>query len=310
MSLNVVFMGTPEAAIPTLDALARSNHSVLAVMTSEDKPRGRGMNLQPTPIKQRALELNLPVMTVKTLRDQTVRDQVEGLKADLFVVTAFGFILPSQVLKMPPLGCVNVHFSMLPRWRGAAPVQWALLEGDDTTGVTIMQMDEGLDTGPIYSQVEESIREDDSAGTLESRLATRGAELLIDALGSIEAKDLTPIPQDDSLATTAPKLTSEDAHLDWTRPVRSLVNRIRAFNPRPGAWVKWRDMRLKIWTAEVTGEPSSAPPGEISVEREALFVNGGDGQLHLEEVQPEGKTRMSGAEFIRGFRPKSGERFV
>lgn len=310
MTLNVVFMGTPEAAIPTLDALVRSNHSVLAVVTSEDKPRGRGMNLQPTRIKKRALELNLPVMTVKTLRDQTVRDQLEGLNADLFVVTAFGFILPSQVLKIPPLGCVNVHFSMLPRWRGAAPVQWALLEGDDGTGVTIMQMDEGLDTGPIYSQAEESIREDDSAGTLESRLATRGAELLIDTLGSIEAKELTPIPQDDSLAATAPKLTSEDAHLDWSQPVRSLLNRIRAFDPRPGAWVKWRDMRLKIWTAGVTGESPSAPPGELRVERKGLFVNGANGQLHLEEVQPEGKTRMSGAAFIRGYRPKSGERFV
>lgn len=294
--------------MPSLVALLESNHDVVAVVTAPDRPRGRGMRIEPSPVKNKALEMGLSVLQPSTLWSDEFRETLTTLGADIFVVTAYGLILPGSVLNVPALGCVNVHFSLLPRFRGAAPVQWALIEGQDLTGVTIMQMDEGLDTGPILSQLSEPIREDDDAASLQNRLALRGSELLVETLDLIIEKAITPAPQDDSLATVAPKLSTDDAHTDWSLSATEIHNRVRAFSPRPGAWNKYRDGRLKIFRVAITDEPSGDPPGTLAVRDEELLAASGTTLVALREVQPEGKRPMTGSEFVRGYRPGDTER--
>lgn len=234
--------------------------------------------------------------------------------ADLFVVVAFGFILPKAVLEMPELGCINVHFSLLPLLRGAAPVQRALMEGHRRTGVTIMQLDEGMDTGPILAQLEVPIFDDDNAASLEERLAVSGAGLLLEVLGRVEKGEARPLPQDDSLATYAPKISAEDAHLDWSQPAEVLLNKVRGLTPRPGAWSMLNGKRLKIWTVAgaegPTEPPGASAPGTINVTDGQLLVQTGSGYIALTQVQPEGKARMSGPEFTRGYRPATGDRIL
>lgn len=302
-----MFLGTPAAAVPTLDALLASQHEVRAVATAPDRPKGRGMALAASPVKQRALAAGLAVLQPPTLRDHAAQEALAELDADVFVVCAYGLILPAAVLAMPPLGCVNVHFSLLPLLRGAAPVAGAILAGMAESGVTIMQMDPGLDTGPILLQAAEPIGPDDDTGSLEARLAVLGARLLLDALDRLESGDLAARPQDSNASTYAAKLTPEDARIDWGREAPSIVDRVRAFSPRPGAWTTMEGRRLKVWRARRAEEPVPGPAGTFAQGAAgALLVAAGDGALTLEEVQPEGGRRMSGAEFLRGRRGVGG----
>lgn len=308
MALRVVFLGTPEAAVPALDALLASHHEVAAVVTPPDRPRGRGMTVAPSAVKRRAREAGIEVVELAGLRSREAREQLADARADVFAVAAYGKIVPSEILEMPRLGWINLHFSLLPRLRGAAPVQWALIEGHTSTGVTVMRMDEGLDTGPVLAQREEPILHEDTAGTLEARLARVGADLLVEVLDRLEAGGLTPRTQDASEATFAPKLTPADARIDWSLSAAEIANRVRAFDPRPGAWGMLGGRRLKVWRARVSAERPAGPPGTLRLDAgEKMVVEVGGGRLLLEEVQPEGGRRMSAAEFIRGHRPKTGD---
>ncbi len=257
------------------------------------------MNLQPSEVKALAVRAGLRVLQPPTLRSEEAQAALREQSADVFVVVAYGLILPKAVLDIPPLGCINLHFSLLPRWRGAAPVQWALLEGDRSSGVTFMQMDPGLDTGPVLEMVEEPILPDDTSGTLADRLSTLGARLLPGILGRLE--EVTATPQPEEGVTYASKLTPEDAHIDWTMPAEAIHNRVRAFNPRPGAWTTLNGKRLKIWQADLAPQLSEAVPGTVTVDGEELVVDTGSERLRLRQVQPEGRARMTAADFVRGY---------
>lgn len=301
--MRVVFMGTPEAAVPALRAL-HERFEVSCVYTRRDKPRGRGLQLTPSPVKAAATELGLEIVQPKTLRGEA--DALSQRQPNAIAVVAYGMILPADVLAVATLGCVNVHFSLLPRWRGAAPVANAILAGDEHTGVTTMLMDEGLDTGPILHQFQTPIEPDDTTGILTERLAVIGADLLVRTLTELEAGKVAPTPQDDKLATLAPKLDPSDAELDPARPAVELERRIRAFAPSPGAFLWLRGQRLKVWSATcVAGE---GPSGTVVTEGDALSVQTGDGRLVLLEVQLEGRKRMSAEAFMRGHRLEAGER--
>jgi methionyl-tRNA formyltransferase len=313
VALRTAFFGTPDAAVPTLDALLGSPHEVLAVLTAPDRPRDRGMELKPSPVKERALAAGVPVLQPRTLRDEAVQAQLGHLGADVFVVCAYGLILPPAVLEATPHGCLNVHFSILPQLRGAAPVQWALIEGHERAGVTIMQMDPGLDTGPIVEIAETQVHPDDTAGSLEERLAHLGARLLVEVLGRLERGELTSRPQDDSRHTLAPKLSPADARIDWTSDTQSIIRRVRAFNPRPGAWTMVGGRRLKVWRARAVEQAQERPPGSIRAAEpplEGLLAGTGTTEVLLEEVQPEGSRRMPAADFLRGLRQGAEDRFT
>jgi methionyl-tRNA formyltransferase len=312
MPLRAVFFGTPAAAVPTLVRLRESSHEVLAVVTAPDRPKGRGMEVAASPVKEAALAAGLPVLQPPTLKDPAVQSELAALGADVFVVCAYGLILPRAVLETPRLGAVNVHFSLLPAYRGAAPVAWAVLDGRGVSGVTIMQMDPGLDTGPILEQAEEPVRPDDDTGALEGRLAEVGAMLLVSVLDRLEAGTVSPQPQDDSTSTYAAKLTPEAARIDWSEEAKPIARRIRAFSPRPGAWTTLGGRRLKVWRASVpeawstaagAAPPGPVPPGSVTAgPGGAMVVATGGGPLVLEEVQPEGGRRMAGSELLRGLR--------
>lgn len=297
--LRVVFMGTPEAAVPSLRAVAEA-FDVAAVYTRPDRPRGRGRRLEPSPVKVAAGALDLPVRQPDRLRDDA--DALRALAPDAIAVVAYGAILRPDVLALPRLGCVNVHFSLLPRWRGAAPVERAIIAGDERTGVTTMLMDEGLDTGPILRTEVTPIGDADTAGDLRESLAAMGAPLLVSTLRDLEAGTAEPVTQDEEGATTAPKLDPAEARLDpWREDAPLLARKVRAFNPAPGAFVLFRGKRLKIWRAH-------AADGTLMA---GAFDAGGigtpDGRLVLDEVQPEGKRRMDGEAFFRGYRPRTDD---
>lgn len=316
MSLSVAFFGTPAAAVASLDALLASHHRVVAVVTAPDRPRGRGMEVTPSPVKERALAAGLPVGQPRTLRDAAAQEELAALGADVFVVCAYGLLLPQAVLSTPRLGCINVHFSLLPLLRGAAPVAGAILAGLAETGVTIMRMDAGLDTGPMLDQVVEPIRPDDDTGALEARLAPVGGALLVSVLDRLEAGLVLSTPQDDAGSTYAAKLTPEQARIDWALDAGAIANRVRAFSPRPGAWTTLEGRRFKVWRATAVAGAAPEAGGGAAPEAGAgafgpgpggvLVASAGDGALVLAEVQPEGSRRMSGAEFLRGRRGAGG----
>ena len=295
---KIVFMGTPAFAVPTLQALA-ARYPVVGVVTQPARPAGRGQRLAESPIRQLARQIGLPVIQPARLREPEAMAQLAAWSPDLIVVAAFGQILKPAVLDLPVHGCVNVHASLLPRHRGAAPIPAALLAGDDETGVTIMQMDAGLDTGPMLARRAEPIRLDDTAQTLAERLAQLGAELLIETLPDYLAGRLTPQPQDEAGATYAPQLKKEDGHLDFARPAAELERRVRAFTPWPGAFALWQGQPLKILRAAVV-DTASGQPGQVMSGEQGPVVVCGSGGLMLLEVHPPGKRPMLAADFARG----------
>jgi methionyl-tRNA formyltransferase len=305
---RVVFMGTPNFAVPVLEALT-GTHQVVGVVTQPDRPAGRGRRLTPSPVKQVALDLGFPLSQPRSLRTPEAVAQLAAWEPDVIVVAAFGQILKQDVLDLPPHGCLNVHASLLPRWRGAAPAPAAILAGDFVTGVTIMRMDAGLDTGPILAQREEPIRSDDTRETLENRLARRGAELLVETLPAYLAGDLPPQPQPAEGVTYAGQLRKEDGHLDWSLPAVDLDRRVRAFTPWPGAFTTWQGRRLKVLrSVPLPDWRGNAPPGTALALADGLAVVTGEGALHLEEVQLAGKRPADVAAFLRGQRDLVGSR--
>ena len=307
--MNLVFCGTPQFAVPTLSALAAAGHTISLVVSQPDRPSGRGMQVAPTPVKARAAGLGLPVTQPDKIKtNPEFRSQLEALKPDAIVVVAYGRILPKWMLDLPGYGCINAHASLLPKYRGAAPIQWAIANGEIVTGVTTMRIDEGLDTGDMLLKREIAILPEDTTITLSPRLAGLGAELMIETLQALERDSLKPRPQDNTAATLAPLLEKEDGRADFARPAREIHNRLRGFQPWPGVFTRFRDKTLNFRKTSLAGSASLAP-GEIRVEAESLMVGcGGGSALAVSELQPEGKKRMSAREFINGYRPKDGER--
>lgn len=298
---RTVFMGTPEFAVPSLEALA-ARYPVIGVVTQPDRPAGRGRQVAEPPVKRRALAAGLAVLQPNRLRDAGVFEQLAAWAPDLIVVAAYGQILPPAWLALPRFGCVNVHASLLPRWRGAAPVAAALLAGDAQTGVTLMQMEAGLDTGPILAQKPMAIRPDDTTATLTERLGRAGADLLLACLPKLLTGELPGQPQDQAQATYAPQLRKEAGRLDFGRPAVELERQIRAYSPWPGAFATWHDGRLKVVKARVLETSQAEPAGRVFAAVEGPAVACGDGALLLETVQPAGRKPMAGLEYLRGAR--------
>jgi methionyl-tRNA formyltransferase len=291
--MKIIFAGTPAFAEFALQALIRSPHEIVAVYTQPDRPSGRGLKVTPSPVKTLALTHHLPVHQPVSLKGETEQKEMAALQADVMVVAAYGLLLPAAVLSIPAFGCINIHPSLLPRWRGAAPIQRTLFAGDKETGVTIMQMDAGLDTGPMLLQKHYTIAADETSKTLHDKLAVIGAEALIETLTLLEQGKLQPQVQDNSLATYANKISKEEALIDWSRPAVELENEIRAFNPWPVAYTSWKAQSLRIWLAKATGETSQAEPRTIiRASRDGIDVATGAGVLRLLQLQlPGGKTQ-------------------
>ena len=303
MSLRIVFMGSPDFALPSLSALAVvPNYQVVGVITQPDRASGRGRELKPPPVKSLALELNIPVMQPEKLRLPESMEQLRAWAPDLIVVAAFGQILKKDVLEMPRHGCINVHASLLPRWRGAAPINAAILHGDEETGVTIMQMDVGLDTGPMLAKKSIRIGLNDTAGSVSQALSTLGADLLIETLPEYLAGNLKSVPQPEDGSTYAPMLKKNDGLLDFTQPAVELERRVRAMNPWPGAWFEWNGNPLKVLRAStVSGEKGLVSGSRFTVEGRPA-VQSSAGALVLDEIQPAGKKAMPGKSFLAGAR--------
>jgi methionyl-tRNA formyltransferase len=300
MAIRVVFMGSPEFALPTLQTLA-SHYAVVGVVTQPDRPAGRGRTLTPPPVKTLAQELGLPFIQPDRLRQPEAMQQLQEWKPDIIVVTAFGQILRQAVLDLPRFGCVNVHASLLPRWRGAAPIQAALLHGDEQSGVTIMRMDTGVDTGAILSQRATPILAEDDTESLSRRLAMLGAELLIETLPAYLTGMLLPLAQDENLATYAPMLKKEDGELDFNQSAEVLARRVRAFTPWPGAFITWEGQPFKILRAHA-GTGSPAIPGQKTIVEGLPAIGTPNGLLAFDIVQPAGKKAMPGKAFLQGAR--------
>lgn len=298
--MRVLFMGTPDFAIPTLRALA-SAHQVVCVVSQPDKPKGRGMQLHPTPVKAAAMELGIEVRQHETLRDGAFLPDLTELRPDAIVVVAYGKILPEYVLNFPKYGCINVHGSLLPAYRGAAPMQRAIMEGNKVTGITTMQMAKGLDTGDMLEVAEVEIAENDNFEAIHDKLSTAGADLILSTLAGLEAGTITPVKQDDSLATYAAKIEKADCVLNFTRTAQELHDQIRGLSPIPLAFTKLNGKLLKIVASRLPGETSAKAPGTVlSTDKGVIAVATGDGVLHITEVLPEGKGRMSAAAFVNG----------
>ena len=286
--------------MPSLDALLASDIEVAAVVTNPDRPAGRGMKLRPSPVKERAVEHDLPVFQPEKAREPQLHERLKDLAPEVATVVAYGKILPTSLLEIPPKGFINVHFSLLPLYRGAAPVQRAVMDGRAETGVSIMVLTAGMDEGPVLAMRSTPIGEEDTAGTVGARLAREGAGLLAATLPAYVNGDLQPVPQDEEGATYAPKVTTDEARIDWTRPASELRDHVRGSNPVPGAWTNLGGERLKVWVAALSAR-RDLQPAEVAVE-EGLTVGTGDGALELKEVQMRGKRRMDGAELARGLR--------
>ena len=308
--LHLVFCGTPPFAVPTLEKLVAAKFCVDLVVTQPDRPKGRGLQLVPSPVKQSALGLNLPVTQPDRIKaNEEFRAQLTALEPDVIIVVGYGRIIPQWMLDLPPLGNLNLHASLLPKYRGAAPIQWAIANGETITGVTTMRLDAGLDTGDILLQREIAISPDDTAMTLAPRLATIGADLVVETLRALQAGTATPRPQENLQATLAPILKKEDGFIDFSRPAAEILNRLRAFQPWPGAYTKFRGKNLQILKAQPASE--TIPPAELRVHSDRLLVGcGHNTSLELRELQLEGKSRSSARDFIHGYRPAQGEKLA
>lgn len=325
--MRVVFMGTPDFAVGALESIIEAGHQVAAVVTQPDKPRGRGKEVQMTPVKVCAQKHGIPVFQPAKIKEPEAAATLRGYRADIFVVAAFGQILSEEILKMPRYGCVNIHASLLPKYRGAGPIQWAIINGEKITGVTIMQMDKGLDTGDMLFKTEVEIAPQETADTLHDKLAAAGARLIVEALAKIEAGEVTPVKQNDEESCYAKMLQKSMGKIDWRMEAEKLDCLIRGLISWPGASVTYRGKHLKIWQEEVVPEQElaaseahirenndcyikDAPPGTVvCVEKDAFYVQTGDGILRILSVQPEGKKRMAVKDFLLGYPVKPGDVF-
>lgn len=301
MTVRIIYAGTPLFAVPALQALAADDSvELVAVYTQPDRPSGRGQKLTPSPVKEAALALGIPVEQPSSLRDESAQAVLAGYRPDLMVVAAYGLILPVPVLETPRLGAINIHASLLPRWRGAAPIARAIEAGDPVTGITIMQMAEGLDTGDMLHKVELAIRPTDTAATLHDRLAELGAQALMAALPGIIAGSITPEPQDDAQACYAAKLSKAEGRLDWREPADLLARRVRAFDPWPVAYTEFKSAPLRIWSAEVEPNSPKAEPGTVvAVDASGFVVSTAAGGLRVLACQQAGGKRICAADFAR-----------
>jgi methionyl-tRNA formyltransferase len=312
----LVFCGTPRFAVPALEKLAEAGHSVPLVVTQPDRPRGRGMEVAVSPVKDAALRLGLAVLQPATIKNNAeFQDQLTALAPDAIIVVGYGRIIPQWMIDLPRLGNLNLHASLLPKYRGAAPIQWAIANGDSVTGVTTMRIDAGLDTGDILMQREISIDLKDTAETLGPKLASIGADLMVETLSGLENSQVRPTPQDHSQATLSPILKKEDGRIDFTRSAKDLFNRLRGFQPWPGAFTIFKGKTMQVHRAQCMQHAGTLTPGEVAVEGARLLIGCGkdedkrtDTTLELIEIQLEGKRRMTAQEFINGYRPKSGDR--
>jgi methionyl-tRNA formyltransferase len=306
--MRIVFAGTPDFAVPALEAVVAAGHQVLAAITQPDRPAGRGLAAAASPVKQAASRLGIPVLQPASLKTTQAQEEIRGLAPDVLVVAAYGLILPQSVLDLPRLGAINIHASLLPRWRGAAPIHRALLAGDRETGISIMRMEAGLDTGPVLLREAVTILPDDTAGTLHDRLAALGARLVVAALDGLARGTLTATPQPAVGVTYAAKLEKHEARIDWARPAADIERQVRAFNPFPGATARVRGAEVKIWrtaVADGAGEPGAV----LATGHGGITVGCGAGALRLEELQRAGGRRLAAREFLRGFPLAAGERF-
>jgi len=295
--MRLVFMGTPDFAIPALDALIDTGHEITCVYTQPPRRAGRGQGERPSPVQRHAAQRGIEIRHPANLKEAAAQSAFGALAADAAIITAYGLILPPPVLAAPRLGCLNIHASLLPRWRGAAPIQRAIMAGDDVTGVTIMQMDEGLDTGTVLLRAETPITPQTTGGGLHDALASLGAALIVDALAGLDDGTISPTPQPDDGADYARKLTREDGMLDWSLAAQVLERRVRALSPLPGAWFRYRNERIRVFEAELARDGAAA--GTVLDDR--LTIACGSGALRLRRVQRPGRNAMDAEAFLRGF---------
>jgi len=308
---KIVFMGTPRFAVPSLEALIGAGHRVMAVVTQPDKPQGRGMSSQPCPVKMAALAHAIPVLEPVKLKDESFIGKLKALGADFFAVVAYGKILPQIILDIPPGGCINLHASLLPRYRGAAPINRAIVNGDSETGVSTMLLDAGMDTGPVLLEKRVPIGPDDTAEDLAITLSTLGAGLLVETIGLLSKKKITPRAQDDSKASYAPMLKKEDGEIDWGRPPREVKDLMRGLYPWPGTYTRWKGRTIKVHSGRPVDGESKNPSGTVeSVSKTGIIVACGNGLFEITELQPENKKRMSAGDFVQGYRIAQGDRFA
>jgi methionyl-tRNA formyltransferase len=308
--MKLVFCGTPQFAVPSLEKLAQAGFDVRLVVTQPDRPQGRGMELAAPPVKQTALKFGLPVVQPEKIKNnEEFRNHLGEIAAHAIIVVGYGRIIPPWMLQMPRFGNINVHGSLLPKYRGAAPIQWAIASGETVTGVTTMKLDEGLDTGDILLQRELEINSDDTAVTIAPRLAMLGADLLIETLHGLEQGSIIPQPQDNSRASLAPILKKEDGLVDFSRTATEIHNRLRGFQPWPGAYTVFRGKILKVVAARPAEPAPAIPPAELRMLGEKLLVGcGGGTTLELIQIQPEGKKAIGARDFVSGYRPTAGEK--
>lgn len=306
--MKIIFMGTPELSVGTLEALCDAGHEVVLAVTQPDKPKGRGKGMQYTPVKEAAIEKGIPVYQPQKVRNAECIEELRKYEADVIVVIAFGQILPKEVLEMTPYGCINVHASLLPKYRGAAPIQWAVIDGEKVSGVTTMQMDEGLDTGDMLLKEEIVLAPDETGGSLHDKIAEAGAKLCVRTLEALERKEITPVKQGESPTEYARMLDKRMGNLNWEERAEVLERLIRGLNPWPSAYTQWDGKVMKIWQASVCEENTEEEPGTVvRVERAGFYVQTGDGLLKVTELQIPGKKRMAADAFLRGYPVQAGE---
>lgn len=306
--MNIVFMGTPEFAVPSLKILGENGYNIKAVVTTPDKPKGRGLNVQESDVKKFALEKGYKILQPESLKDPEFINELRQLNADLFVVVAFR-ILPEEVYTIPKLGTFNLHSSLLPKYRGAAPINWAIINGDKATGVTTFFLDKSVDTGKIIEQREIEISDDDNAGTLHDKLKELGAETVLSTVKKIEAGNVELMRQNNADATKAPKIFKDDCRIDWTGFAYDIHNKIRGLSPYPAAWTLLNYKNCKIFASRLTDLQSDEKPGFIEVNDGKIFVNTSDNKLEILELQLEGKKRMNTEEFLRGYKKENLVKF-
>jgi methionyl-tRNA formyltransferase len=306
--MDLIFLGTPSFAVPTLEAVVAAGHRVLAVYTQPDRPKGRGGQLATSPVKETALRLSLPVYQPERVRRPEIVEQLRAMHAELMVIVGYGQIIPQSIIDIPAAGIINVHASLLPKYRGAAPIQWAIVNGESRTGVTTMRIDAGLDTGDMLLKWETAIGAEENALELSQRLARAGADLLVETLAGLTAGTIVPQKQDHTQASLAPILKKEDGSIDWKWPARKIFNRTRGFLPWPGAYSFFRGQMFHVWKARVAEDPATGVPGQLLPQRKRLLVACGEGTaLEPLEVQVEGRKRMPVEAFLNGQRLNDNE---